>query len=229
MESREQHCEQAALLSADAYLPFVRKVAARIARRLPRSVEVDDLISAGTVGLLEALGRYDAGGGRSFETYAEFRIKGAIFDDLRRVDPIKRSTRAVQARIAAKRGELTQKNGQVPDRLELAEALDLDPDELDAELLRAHRGETSLGDEQQLRAADALDPEQIVGRKQQIAAVRAAIAALDQRQQVVLNLYYVEELCQQEIGQVLGVTESRVCQILGQLRRTLRQALESEG
>lgn len=189
----QKQAEPAEMLPVDAYLPFVRKVATRIARRLPRSVEVDDLVSAGTVGLLEAMGRYDAAGGRTFETYAEFRIKGAIYDDLRRIDPVKRSTRAVQARIAAKQAELTQLYGRTPDRAQLAQALSLEPSELDAELVRASRGETSLSDEGQLRPSEQPDPEQIVSRRQQIAQMRGAVGQLSKRQQVVLNLYYVEE------------------------------------
>ncbi len=214
-----------ALLPAEDYLPFVRKVARRVANRLPRNVELEDLVSAGTVGLMEALGRYDASGGRSFETYAEFRIKGAIFDDLRRVDPVKRSTRAVQARLGAVQARLTQELGRVPDREEIAAALELDIDEVEHQLTRANRGEVSLSESAQLIAEDQLDPEQIVAQRRRVGRVRDAIGDLDKRQQTVLSLYYVEELSQQEIGTILGVTESRVCQILSQLRRKLRLSL----
>ncbi len=88
---QENTAEQPALMDAPEYLPFVRKVAARVTRRLPPSVCMDELVSAGTIGLMEALQRYEQGSKRSFETYAEFRIKGAIMDELRRHDPIKTS------------------------------------------------------------------------------------------------------------------------------------------
>jgi len=214
-----------ALLSAEAYLPFVRKVARRVASRLPSSVEVDELVSAGTVGLMEALGRYDARGGRSFETYAEFRIKGAIFDDLRRVDPVKRSTRAVQARLAQAEGKLAQKLGRAPERDELAVALKVDVAEVDAQLHRAQRGEVFLSERIQIVDERQADPEAQVVQKARISAMKEAVSALNARQQTVLSLYYVEDLSQQEIGGILGVTESRVCQILSQLRRKLHGAL----
>jgi RNA polymerase sigma factor for flagellar operon FliA len=230
MEARPQTAETPTpsaegLLSAEEYLPFVRKVARRVANRLPRNVELQELVNAGTVGLMEALGRYDAAGGRSFETYAEFRIKGAIYDDLRRIDPVKRSTRAMQARLGAVQAKLAQELGRAPERDELAAALDIDVAEVEEQLARANRGEVALAEGAQLVAADQPDPEEIVSQKRRVFQVRDAITDLTERQQTVLSLYYVEELSQQEIGTILGVTESRVCQILSQLRRKLRSFL----
>lgn len=100
---------------ADAYIPFVRRIASRIARRLPRSVNVDDLVGAGTIGLMEAMDRFDPEGGRTFETYAEFRVKGAIFDELRKGDPLNRAARGIQNRIANQTAKLTSELGRPPE------------------------------------------------------------------------------------------------------------------
>jgi len=217
------HCGQ-----ANTYLPFVRKIANRVARRLPTTVEVDDLVGAGTVGLMEALDRYDPAGGRSFETYAEFRVKGAILDELRRSDPLNRAARSVQSRIASKRAELTAELGRPPEEEEIAKALDVSLQRMNGKLahLEACKVVSYVSEDQLPPSVQSAEQEQHIGRQQQVRAVREAIDKLSKREQMVLNLYYIEDLTQQQIGEVLDVSESRVCQILSQLRKKLRTRLE---
>lgn len=213
-----------------AYIPFVRRIAHRIARRLPASVEVDDLIGAGTIGLMEAFARYRPEGGRSFETYAEFRVKGAILDELRKSDPVNRSVRTLQQKIASKTAELTAQLGRPPETAEIAEALDITVEELTGPLGRlqcthvvsAHAPGAQL-------VSDEKSQEERVARREMIDLAREEILGLPERQRLVLSLYYVEGLNQQQIGDILGVTESRVSQILSKTKRRLRERLQRRG
>jgi len=209
---------------ADAYLPFVRRIAGRIARRLPHSVDIDDLMGAGTIGLMEALDRFDPQGGRSFETYAEFRVKGAILDELRRCDPLNRSARSTHNRLAAKTAELTSQFGRPPEAEEVAAALQTSVDNYMSKLspLESFRQVTVDLDALQAESGGP-DQEQQFSQKEILRLTREHIGNLSERQQLVLSLYYVEELNQQQIGQILGVTESRVCQILTETMKQLRK------
>jgi RNA polymerase sigma factor FliA len=214
--------------AAETYLPFVRKIACRIARRLPRSVELDDLVSAGTVGLMEAIDRFEPEENRRFETYAEFRIKGAILDELRRRDPLNRGTRSTQNLVSSTFSRLSTDLGRPPEPEEVAAAL-----QTSVEHFLGRLSEVSA-----LRVVP-LEPEAVVVKesvpsqedqlafKELVARARRGMEKLTERQQQVLNLYYVEELTQAQIGEVLGVTESRVCQILGESVKRLRALMAS--
>jgi RNA polymerase sigma factor for flagellar operon FliA len=213
---------------AERYLPFVRKIATRIARRLPMHVDVDDLVGAGTIGLMEALDRYTPRGDRTFETYAEFRVKGAIMDELRRGDPLKRSARAMQTKIEAKRQSLAMGLGRQPEEHEVMQALSLSAAQYHRTQQQAEVcGTMPLLHEDVVEAdEEGLDQEAQMLRAEQIAAVREAMGQLGAREQTILDLYYVQELTQQQIGEVLEVTESRVCQLLSQLRKKLHTRLQ---
>ena len=228
MSGADQHHHTPERAEAVEYLPFVRKVAQRIARRLPQSVDIEDLVGAGTVGLLEAMDRYDPKGGRSFETYAEFRVKGAIIDDLRRADPLKRTSRALSNRLASKHAELATALGREPTRDELAAALDVAVAEVEDQLVCSQSTQNQLvWDEERPIAAQEPSQEERIAQRERIIAVRGAIDKLSDRQQILLDLYYVEEVSQQEIGEILGVTESRVCQLLSEVRTKLKRALRA--
>lgn len=212
---------------AEAYLPFVRKIATRIARRLPSSVDVEDLVGAGTVGLMEALERYDPQGGRTFETYAEFRVKGAILDELRRNDPLNRAARSVQTRIEAKKVALTSELGRPPETEEVAAAMDTPVNKFMGTLgrLQALKVVSVAAPGRAFQTPEPSQEDQLA-RREMVALMKVAISELKERHQVVLNLYYVEELSQQQIGDVLDVTESRVSQILSEVTKSLRKKMQ---
>jgi RNA polymerase sigma factor for flagellar operon FliA len=222
-----EQTQQAEVLEAEAYIPFVRKIAMRIARRLPQSVDLDDLINAGTVGLMEALDRYQPNGNPKFEAYAEFRIKGAILDELRRLDPLNRVARHTKRMLAEKAAQLTAAYGRPPDAVEMAEALNTS--------VETYVGK--LSPMQSLRVVsmdtDAIQPEErlmnqedLVCQRELLNFVKQRMGELPRREQLILSLYYVEELTQNQIGQVLGVSESRVCQILSRTVKRLREHVE---
>ena len=209
---------------AGAYLPFVRKVASRVARRLPETVNLDDLVSAGTVGLLEALERYQQDSKRSFETYAEFRVKGAIMDELRRNDPINRAARRARNRINAKAIQLTAKYGRPPEAEEVAAALNTTVAEYHDKLARFEAIGVVTVDPATIEAQQpGLNQEQLLGKKELVQQVLSELSQLPQKEQLVMNLYFVEELGQAQIAEVLGVTNSRVSQILSAVTQRLRQ------
>ena len=214
---------------AATYIPFVRKIATRIAKRLPPSVEVDDLVSAGTIGLMEAIDRYKPEGGRSFETYAEFRVKGAIIDELRRNDPLKRAARQVQDQIERQTNDLTSELGRRPEIEEMARALKTTVAHYE-DKMRPFAGWKFVPVDADAVAVESEDnnQEEQLGRKEMVALVRASLGRLSQRQQLVLSLYYVEEMSQAQIGETLGVSESRVCQILSEAMKQLRKHVRPE-
>lgn len=209
-------------------LPIVRRLAFRLARRLPPNVEVDDLISAGNEGLLRAATLYEPTGEARFEVYAERRIRGAMLDELRAMDPVTRHGRQKMRDVSRAISALTQENGQPPTEAMVAERLGIDiPSyrKLTRDLSRApalgHVGESSPEDVAAMTPlpdARLLDEE-----KRRLVAV--AITHLPERTQQVMALYYQEECTQAEIGRILNVTEGRVCQILGEAAARIRAHL----
>lgn len=223
------------------YLSLVHFVARRMTGRLV-SVEYDELVSAGNVGLLKALDGYDARRGHAFSTYAVPRIRGAILDDLRRRDWMPRSGRARSRRLLAARAELESRLQRAPTPSELAAELGLDleaywrwRDELDP-LARPDAGGagSEAGDDSRasmgyeaVTESDEL-PDQRLLREERLTRLRTAIGRLPEREARVLALCYFEELTMREVGAALGVTESRVCQLRQQALRRLRLALGPE-
>jgi RNA polymerase sigma factor for flagellar operon FliA len=208
-------------------LPIVRRLAFRLARRLPPNVDVGDLIGAGTEGLLKSIESYDVTNAARFETYAEARVRGAILDELRGQDTLTRHGRRQMGDVARAMRKLENSLGRAPEEEEVAAALGI---ELDV----YHKLAENLSRAPALANVGALDPDEVAGgsdsagefehRELKLQLV-AAIQRLPERTQTVLGLYYQEECTLAEIGQVLGVTESRVCQILGDATARLRAAL----
>ena len=222
--------EQAPLLDAASYLPFVRKVASRVARRLPDTVNMDDLVSAGTIGLLEALSRYQQDSKRSFETYAEFRVKGAIMDELRRNDPVNRAARRARNRINAKAIQLTAKYGRPPEAEEVAKALNTTVADYHDKLSKFESiGVVTVDPTTLDAAAREENQEELLGKKQMVGLVFAELQKLSDKEQLVMNLYYVEELGQAQIADIIGVSNSRVSQILSEVTRLLRRRCNRMG
>jgi RNA polymerase sigma factor for flagellar operon FliA len=219
------------------YLPLVRRIAHRMMVRLPASVEVEDLIQAGTLGLIDAARRFEPGHGAQFETYATQRIRGAILDELRQHDWLPRNTRRSMRRIEEAIATLEQRLGREPSEQEIADHLEL-PLARYQEQLQQARGhqivyyDDLVGEEGEsfLERCDAGCEENVLERlidEERRAALARAIAGLPEREKLVMSLYYERELTLREIGEVLGVTESRVCQLHTQAIARLRARLRA--
>lgn len=210
-------------------LPIVRRCAYRMARRLPPNVEVDDLIGAGTEGLLKAAQAYDPTRYPRFEPYAETRIRGAILDELRANDAMTRHGRRRLGEVSRAIRKLQHGLGRDPNEQEVADELGMELEQYQklSETLARGPALGRLGDkEPDDVAAKGWDPAAALEDKQLRQQLAKAIGSLPERTKMVLALYYQEECTQAEIGQILGVTESRVCQILGEAAARLRAKLD---
>ncbi|WP_058834664.1 RNA polymerase sigma factor FliA [Luteimonas abyssi] len=211
---------------------LVRRIAHHLAARLPASVEVDDLVQAGMIGLIEASRSYDADQGASFETYASIRIRGAMIDEIRRGDWVPRSVHRKAREAAAAIREIEQASGRSATAQEVATRLDMPLTDYMRLLEDAARGHV-LSLDSHVEDHGEVEPARRGGPTPQDAMVRGefgqqlahAIGQLPERERLVLSLYYEQELNLKEIGAVLGVSESRVCQIHGQAVVRLRGRL----
>ena len=207
---------------------LVKRIAYHLAGRLPASVEVADLIQAGMIGLLEAASNFSADRGASFETYAGIRIRGAMIDALRQLDWAPRSVHRRSREMAAAIRDIEHEHGREARDTEIAERLGLSLDDYHRSVQDASSCHVSSLDELPSaveiadRAADPLRDTQDAKFRE---ALAAAIAELPERERLVMSLYYDEELNLKEIGAVLSVTESRVCQLHGQALVRLRARL----
>ncbi len=221
------------------YVPLIRKVANQLAMRLPPSVEYDDLVSSGVLGLISAIDRYDPTKGTNFKSYAEIRIRGAILDELRSLDWVPRSVRQRVSKLHAVYGRLEQELGRKPTDKEVAGRLGLPLGEFYALLNRSHPmsivsfEDLGIGGDQEqrdfldcLKDESAVDPHVKLKLNRVRAALTHAIEQLPDRQRTVLSLYYFEDLNLREIGKILGVTESRISQIHTQAINNLRKSLK---
>ena len=208
-----------------AHLPKVKYIADRIAAKLPPSVERDDLYGAGVVGLIDAVERFDASRGIAFTTFAELRVRGAILDNLRLSDWASRTVRRRAREIHAAYSQLEQQTGGAVTEQEVADHMKIPISEL-RETLRDIRGlKVSNLDERDeetgLCVSDlvpdkSLSPLEELGKTEYRQNLAKAVDKLPERERQVIALYYVEELTMKEIGEVLGVTESRVSQLRSQ-------------
>ncbi|MFC3031787.1 RNA polymerase sigma factor FliA [Pseudoalteromonas fenneropenaei] len=218
-------------LLVERHAPLVKKVACHLIARLPASVQLDDLIQSGMIGLIEASKNFDATKGASFETFAGIRIRGAMLDEIRRGDwaprSVHRNNRMVAEAIAELEGEL----GREPKDTEIAAKLDISLDEYHHILQDVNSskilGIEDLGvDEDVITTADqdlTLDkPYNVVKNERFNQSLIDAIQTLPEREALVLSLYYNDEMNLKEIGQILDVSESRVSQIHGQAMLRLR-------
>jgi RNA polymerase sigma factor for flagellar operon FliA len=201
----------------------IEKIARRVALRTGSLSLIDDLWSAGALGLLDAVRRFDAARDVHFETFAEHRIRGAMLDELRRLDHLPRRLRARTDGLAKARRELANLHGREPTPDELAEKLQIDAGEL-AELEALAQPPLPLVPELAEPSDESPADEQLVSAelRQNLAA---AIARLPDRLQLVMSLRYVEELSYKEIAKVLRVSEPRVCQLHGEAVGKLRELL----
>lgn len=217
------------------YLGLVRAVVQRVSASLPAHVSREDLESYGVVGLLEALKRYDPSLGVRFETFAWHRIRGAILDHLRSLDLAARTDRQRARQIEQAHQRLAGRLGREPTREELAEEVGLSSEALDAELARLH-DLVVISFEDLVFQAYGFDapnpeegPEELAERRELVDALRRGLRQLSDRERLVLGLYYYEGLTLAEIGAVLDLTESRVCQIQAAAVLRLRTWLVQQG
>lgn len=220
------------------YAPLIRFIAQKIAIRLPSNIELDDLISAGVIGLMDAIEKYDPSRDNKFKTYAEFRIRGAILDELRSQDWIPRSIRDKAKVIDKKLVQLESELGRVVTEEEMAKGLNITLEEYQ-DLLSQTRPVSLLSIDESptfsdydkksilniLEGCKLANPFNQLNIKVVKDIVSKAIEELPERQKVVLSLYYYEDLSLKEIGQVLRVTESRVSQLHAQAVQRLRAKL----
>jgi RNA polymerase sigma factor FliA len=224
-------------INIEDYAPLVKRIAYHMMMRMPASVQVDDLIQAGTIGLIEAAQKYDASRGASFETYAGIRIRGAIVDEMRRGDWVPRSVHRNARRVAEAISIVENRTGRDAKDVDVAQELGVSLQEYYSMLQDANSGrlfsyEETFGEEdsnidgsdQGLAFNSPVETMQRDGVKK---ALAKAIAELPEREQMVLSLYYDQELNLKEIGLVLGVSESRICQIHSQATIKLRQKMAS--
>jgi RNA polymerase sigma factor for flagellar operon FliA len=207
------------------FAPVIKAMAHRLAFRLPAHLDADDLVSAGVIGLMDAMQKYDPSREAKFKTYAEFRIRGAMLDEIRAMDWIPRSVHERIGLLQKTHAELLRAYGRPPTDEEMATALNMSRDELDDFLSRS-RGAVvlsidDLGDQdvdhrevmRMLVDSQHPDPLATVVSENVRELVGQAIERLPEKERLVVTLYYYEELTMKEIGLLLNVTESRVCQI----------------
>jgi RNA polymerase sigma factor for flagellar operon FliA len=207
---------------------LVKRIAFHLAGRLPSSVDADDLIQAGMIGLLEAAAHYASDRGASFETYAGIRIRGAMIDALRQLDWAPRSVHRKARDAAIVMRELEGSHGRAANDAEIAAAMGIELAEYHGIVQDAAACHMSSLDEV-VGVADIpgaeLDPLQGALNGALRTAVAEAIAVLPERERLVMSMYYDDELNLKEIGAVLGISESRVCQLHGQALVRLRGKL----
>jgi len=214
----------------DRFLPIVRRIAMKMARKVPRDVSVQDLIGYGWIGLLEAHSRAEAMNDAEFEAYASYRIRGAMLDYLRTLDPMARTTRALSRRISRAVAEQTRVLGRLPEDEDVARALGVGVEEYRTQLQRvseAGMARLDVADVDELQHKSEPTDEQ-AAKAMLKEAVTEAITKLSPRLQQVLALYYQEGCTLLQIGQVLGVTEARACQLHSEAMHALRALVGKE-
>jgi RNA polymerase sigma factor FliA len=233
-----QKVDKAEKQAITKYLPLVRFVSERIHRRLPPGVDLESLIHSGVIGLLEALERFDPKRGVEFEVYARYRIHGEVMQCLRSLDWVSRSVRSWGRKIEAVRAKLAGRFIREPSAEEMSKELEI-PLETYFRLDQQVNEATLLSLDDLVVASEAewkethqkftqntnLDPLIFVENKDLVDKLAAAVDGLPERERVVVTLYYHEELTLREIGEVLDLTEGRICQIFAQAVGRLRGAL----
>ncbi|NVJ48732.1 MAG: RNA polymerase sigma factor FliA, partial [Gammaproteobacteria bacterium] len=217
------------------YAPLVKRIAHHLMSRLPSSVQVEDLMQAGMIGLLEASRNFDATKGASFETFAGIRIRGAMIDEIRRGDWVPRSVHRNTRTIAEKIAEIEQRTGRDARDTEVAEAMGIEVEDYRIMLMETANGHMldfdDLGVSEEhfseglSQSKGAENPFEGLQSEDFKSCLATAIGGLPERERLVLALYYDEELNLKEIGEVMGVSESRISQINSQAMIRLQSRL----
>ncbi len=223
------------------YAPLVKYIAQKIASRLPSNIELDDLISCGVIGLMDAIEKFDSSRDNKFKTYAEFRIRGAILDELRSQDWVPRSVREKAKIVEKAYAKLDKEFGRPATDEEMCTELQCSMDEFH-ELINKSKSVSlmniddaaamSKGDKKLMvslmETSRSANPQTAVGYKRAQDVIKEGIKTLPEKQRLVLSLYYFEDLNLKEIGQVLDVTESRVSQLHTQAIIKLKAKLRNQ-
>lgn len=218
------------------YLPTVRYAAGKIGDTLPPTVELEDLVSYGLIGLLDALEKFDPDKGVQFQTYGVARIRGEIYDQIRALDWVPRSVRSQGRLLKKARSELEDKIGRPAEVAEVAEYMGIS---LPAYHLMASQSfvpqvgafaieHTSLESEPLIQDSvfdPMMNPESLVVIAEVVSLMSEVVNTMDEKSKTILVLYYLQDMTLAEIGQVLGVTESRVCQLQSKMLSSLRDSL----
>ena len=221
------------------YLPYVKRIVQRLAVHLPSTVDIDDLMNVGVIGLIQAVDRYDPRRDNKFMTYAIFRIKGAVLSELRARDFLSRSNRRKIRELESAYQRLEQKLGREADDKEIAQELGIELDQVYRTkqmssisfISLEELGISSKDEKEKLMSFlannedDALNLTKVKELKE---ALAGAIKQLPEKERLVISLYYIDELTMKETGKVLGITESRVSQIHSQAILHLRSRLRKQ-
>ncbi len=215
------------------HYPMVRQVAYRMAKRFPSCVDVDDLVNIGMIGLIDAVDRFQAERAPSFGAYARIRVQGAIVDEMRKNDWVPRSVRDRAKLINRTRVDLKRKLGRDPSTAEIAARMGVGKERL-LELMKnanirilvstEEGGEESLSVGERLKS-DAESPEDRAVREHLGAIVRDVISGLQEREQVIAEMYYFHDRTFKEIASALNVTESRVSQLHTRMKKRIKEAM----
>ncbi|MDW8002899.1 MAG: FliA/WhiG family RNA polymerase sigma factor [Deltaproteobacteria bacterium] len=222
----------------EEFVPIIKALALKVARGINDETLLEDLVSAGLIGLLEAMERYNPERGIKLKTYAYLRIRGSMIDELRAHDYFPRSARAKAKKIEKAIRELEGRLGRLPEEDEIASYLKLDKEEY-LEMLKefAHLSVISVDELTELSGEDkekviryileeCENPEDLVELKELEKMIAEELEKLNEKQRLVLSLYYKDDLNMKEIAQIIGVTEARVCQIHAQAILNLRALLQ---
>ncbi|HTX37078.1 MAG TPA: FliA/WhiG family RNA polymerase sigma factor [Bryobacteraceae bacterium] len=219
------------------HLPLVKAIAIRVHEGLPLHVDLDDLVHAGVLGLFDAVDKYDTNKNVAFQSYAKHRIKGAILDSLRQLDWASRDTRRQQKRLESVTRSLSLRLGRMPGEQEVAEEMGVSVARWRQMLMELHtQGPVSVStstdqdpDRQEPTAKSDFRPDRMAERHQLKVTIAKAIECLPERYQRVVFLYYTNDLTMREIGDLMGVNESRVSQIHKTALKKMAVVLESAG
>lgn len=226
------------------YTPLIKYIAARLAARLPAQVSLDDLVSCGIIGLIDAINKFDLSKNVQFKTYAEFRIKGAMLDELRALDWVPRSVRRKTTDLERAYADIEKQVGRPATDEEVARTMGLALDDfyklldetkavtfMDIEFLRQKSTEANDPTLAETFAMDDRDPFTAINLSQIRELIAGAISDLPDKEKLTVSLYYQDELTMKEIGEVLGYTESRISQMhskaMFRLRAKLKKTLAS--
>ena len=221
------------------YTPLIKYIAARLAARLPAQVSLDDLVSCGIIGLIDAINKFDVSKNVQFKTYAEFRVKGAMLDELRALDWVPRSVRRKTTDLERAYADIEKQTGRPATDEEVAQTMGLALDDfyklldetksitfMDIEFLRQKSTETNDPTLAETFAMDDRDPFTAINLAQIRELIANAISDLPDKEKMTVSLYYQDELTMKEIGEVLGYTESRISQMHSKAMLRLRAKLK---